>query len=103
MKSYAEWCKHYDYDPEDTQSEKEYEWYIENHNTFSRLINSEPLPERHYWIKGEGDKGYWKPGGYGYTDDIEQAGIFAPLDLITLNLNGCTLYDVKQSASLRSR
>lgn len=38
------------------------------------------------------DKGWWLPGGYGYTQDINQAGRFALADLENLNLDGVTLY-----------
>lgn len=45
---------------------------------------------RLYHLKS--DKGYWLPGGYGYTEDIKQAGRFAVADLENLNLDGVTLY-----------
>lgn len=37
------------------------------------------------------DKGYWLPGGYGYTHDIKKAGRFALSDIREFNLDGVTL------------
>ena len=34
---------------------------------------------------------YWKPKGYGYTNNREEAGVFTLKDMEILNLDGCTL------------
>ena len=34
---------------------------------------------------------YWKPKGYGYTKNREEAGVFTLKDMEHLNLDGCTL------------
>lgn len=34
---------------------------------------------------------YWKPKGYGYTKNREEAGVFTLKDMEKLNLDGCTL------------
>ncbi len=33
---------------------------------------------------------YWKPKGYGYTKNREEAGVFTLKDMEKLNLDGCT-------------
>lgn len=43
----------------------------------------------YYYIKTGLD--YWKPRGYGYTKNREEAGIFAIRDMEAFNLDGCTL------------
>ncbi|MFY4100147.1 hypothetical protein ACOQJ7_00050, partial [Klebsiella pneumoniae] len=42
-----------------------------------------------YLIKS--DKGYWLPGGFGYTSNKAEAGRFSVADMASLNLDGCTL------------
>ncbi len=42
-----------------------------------------------YYIKSE--KGYWLPGGYGYTRNKAEAGVFSLADMARLALDGCTL------------
>lgn len=42
-----------------------------------------------YYIKSE--KGYWLPGGYGYTKNKADAGVFTLADMQQLALDGCTL------------
>lgn len=42
-----------------------------------------------YHIKSE--RGYWLPGGHGYTQDRAQAGVFTLADMEAFNLDGCTL------------
>lgn len=42
-----------------------------------------------YCIKSE--RGYWLPGGHGYTQDRAQAGVFTLADMAAFNLDGCTL------------
>ena len=39
----------------------------------------------------ENEKGYWLPGGFGYTKDESEAGRFSMSDLAQFNLNACTL------------
>lgn len=48
---------------------------------------------RYYFIIDASNekRGYWKPGGFGYTENINEAGIFTNFDLINYNLNECTL------------
>lgn len=46
-----------------------------------------------YYIKSE--KGYWLPGGYGYTKNKADAGIFSLADMEMLVIDGCTLEAVK--------
>ena len=43
-----------------------------------------------YLIKS--DKGYWLPGGFGYTSNKAEAGRFSVADMASLNLDGCTLF-----------
>lgn len=43
----------------------------------------------YYYIK-TGPK-YWKPKGYGYTKNREEAGVFTLKDMEAFNLDGCTL------------
>lgn len=47
-----------------------------------------------YYIKSE--KGYWLSGGYGYTQDPAEAGVFSLADMESLNLDGCTLVRVDE-------
>ena len=42
-----------------------------------------------YLIKS--DKGYWLPGGFGYTSNKAEAGRFSVADIASLNLYGCTM------------
>jgi hypothetical protein len=42
-----------------------------------------------YLIKS--DRGYWLPGGLGYTQDKDEAGRFTVTDMHQCNLDGCTL------------
>lgn len=42
-----------------------------------------------YYIKTE--KGYWLAGGYGYTRNKTDAGVFSLADMERLHLDGCTL------------
>lgn len=42
-----------------------------------------------YQIKSE--RGYWLPGGYGYTQDPAEAGVFSLADMEAFNLDGCSL------------
>lgn len=42
-----------------------------------------------YYIK-TGSR-YWKPKGYGYTENREEAGVFTLKDMEAFNLDGCTL------------
>jgi hypothetical protein len=42
-----------------------------------------------YHIKSE--RGYWLPGGYGYTQDHAEAGVFSLADMEAFNLDGCSL------------
>lgn len=43
----------------------------------------------YYYIK-TGSR-YWKPKGYGYTENREEAGRFTLADMEAFNLDGCTL------------
>lgn len=43
----------------------------------------------YYLIKSE--KGFWMPGGFGYTDKETEAGNFHDDELPFLNLDGCEL------------
>ena len=42
-----------------------------------------------YLIKS--DKGYWLPGGFGYTSNKAEAGRFSVADMASLNLDGCMI------------
>lgn len=42
-----------------------------------------------YLIKN--DRGYWLPGGFGYTENKMEAGRFSLSDMSEYNLDGCTL------------
>jgi len=42
----------------------------------------------------ESAKGFWLPGGYGYTKDFAKAGRFPASELVKYNLDGCTLHRV---------
>ena len=44
---------------------------------------------RMYYIKTGLD--YWKPKGYGYTKNRDEAGVFTLKDMEAFNLDGCTL------------
>lgn len=48
------------------------------------------IPQNQYLIKSE--RGWWLPKGYGYTQDLAQAGRFTLEDMAAFNLDGCTLY-----------
>ena len=45
--------------------------------------------ERTYYLKSH--KGYWKPNGWGYTQDKSEAGIFTCETMKRHNLDGVTL------------
>ena len=53
---------------------------------------------RYYYIidASSEKRGYWKPKGFGYTVNKDEAGIFTDLDLTSYNLNECTLILVRQ-------
>ena len=42
---------------------------------------------------------YWKPKGYGYTKNREEAGVFTLKDMEKLNLDGCTLERAELTSS----
>lgn len=54
-----------------------------------------------YYIKTGLESGleYWKPKGYGYTKNREEAGVFTLKDMEKLNLDGCTLERAEVFAS----
>lgn len=41
MKTYSEWCRHYNYDPAEQRSKNDYECYVENLDLFTRISNGE--------------------------------------------------------------
>lgn len=41
-------------------------------------------------------KGFWLPKGNGYTQDLEQAGVFEFDDMKNMNLDQCTLHLLQQ-------
>jgi hypothetical protein len=51
-----------------------------------------------YYIKNE--NGYWLPGGYGYTQETGDAGVFSLADMAALNLDGCTLERAAEDESV---
>jgi len=51
-----------------------------------------------YLIKS--DRGYWLPGGLGYTENKGEAGRFSVADMHEHNLDGCTL---QRDAAVRPR
>ena len=42
----------------------------------------------------QSSRGYWLPGGNGYTGDKDKAGHFPAAELVRFNLDGCTLHRV---------
>ena len=54
-----------------------------------------------YYIRSE--KGYWKAGGFGYSDNEESAGVFTlrQMDELGLNLDRCTLYSAADQVDPR--
>lgn len=56
------------------------------------MTTESPFLNQLYHLKS--DKGYWLPGGYGYTHDIKKAGRFSLADIWDFNLDGVTLIAV---------
>ena len=52
------------------------------------------IMERKYYIKSN-DK-YWQNGGYGYTDQQDEAGVFCLSEMTKFNLDGCMLIAADQ-------
>lgn len=53
------------------------------------------MAELSYHIEGPVDERpgqFWKPGGYGYTDRLDEAGKFSADELSRLNIEGCVLH-----------
>lgn len=50
-----------------------------------------------YQIKSH--RGYWLQGAFGYTSKRSEAGVFSKQDLLNLNLDGCTLLEVRDLVS----
>lgn len=55
-----------------------------------------------YYLKSE--KGYWKAGGFGYTDNKEATGVFtlSQIDELGLNVDRCTLYSAADQVNQRA-
>lgn len=49
----------------------------------------------YYKLRSEG-KGYWLPGGFGYTWDADKAGLFHVSELSNYSLDGVTLIAAKK-------
>ena len=79
MKTFAEWCQHYDYDPSSEAATADYAKYQEQLNFFQQL--EEPC--------------FLDDEGYGYTKSLTEAGRFTVADMAAHNLDGCTLQRVQ--------
>jgi len=51
----------------------------------------------------QSSRGYWLPGGNGYTSDKDRAGHFAAAELVRFNLDGCTLHLVRVGGEFSPR
>lgn len=84
MKTYSEWCKHYNYDPKAEQSKEDYLQYKMEYKALTayaecnesiNVIGGSPERGTEYWIKSDDpERGYWRPYGKGYTHDTKEAG-----------------------------
>lgn len=93
MHTFEEWAQHYGYDLESPGTLDDYGRYKRQLET---LEGAMPMPvKKQYHIVS--DKGFWLPKGYGYTQDIKQAGIFTLAEMEPLQLDGCTLQAVEPS------
>lgn len=115
MKTFTEWCQHYDYDPATDSAKADYDRYREQLALFQALPDepcflddenpSDDLPKPpHRTVNGPvffnlyhiaSARGYWLPRGYGYTTNLAEAGRFTVADMAAYNLDGCTLHRVQ--------
>lgn len=115
MKTFTEWCEHYEYDPASAEAKADYARYRKQLGLFQDLPEepcflddegpSDDLPQPpHRTVNGPvffdlyhiaSDRGWWLPKGYGYTQDRALAGRFTLADMEAFNLDGCTLHRVQ--------
>lgn len=113
MKTFIQWCEHYKCNPDTPEAQADYQRYREQLELFQSvpvepcfLDDGEPLEPPTfinrpgpsvlvalYYIQSE--KGYWRPHGAGYTDDLAEAGRFSLDDMQAINLDQCTLHRVR--------
>ena len=53
------------------------------------MYKQQTTNEPSYYLKS--NKGYWKPGGLGYTNNKKEAGVFTCESMKRHNLDGVTL------------
>lgn len=99
MKTFIEWCKHYEYNPESPEAQADYSRYREQLELFQSLPEEPPtfIPSAVFvqLYHLESEKGYWLAGGFGYTKSLTDAGRFSLDDMKNHNIDGCTLHRVR--------